>query len=513
MRRLLLTAGLSSTFAFSPASINSQTRLSVTISAPSVRYSTWPSLLTLNSHPDGASVEFEKTFDELLQKGDLKKATALLENNLDRSLEMSRERVVEIFAMVEERTKEAEENHINKRIADDATITLGAMEYPPTSPARMEMTNTYRTLRERKDLQVFGAAQDGKYPAMGTKNVSPTLLEQITDLSMISLTPQPTNTLLFAGAGLAVLEGFVSATTGIDLNFLIFFTLFLAFLDKLLVNGAVFETATRIGMPEYRTKILKHEAGHFLCAYLLGCPVEGCVLSTWAALNDPRFGGKRTTVNAGTSFFDPSLSDQINGREPLTRASIDRYSIIVMGGIAAEAINFGRADGGAGDEMALVAFLQNLNPRRGGAVTWNTDAIKTQARWGALQAVLLLRQYKDCYDALVDALERGGELGECVYAIENAIKENGLPSVAQKPLGYIVDRGLYGEFVTTDIPDFDFMEQPNGSSSTPSTSSVPSTSEKVFPSPPIGEEVVSLEELKKRMQDKLKQIDSQLEDL
>ena len=61
--------------------------------------------------------------------------------------------------------------------------------------------------------------------------------------------------------------------------------------------------------------------------------------------------------------------------------------------------------------MALVGFLQNLNPRNGGAVTWDTNAIKTQARWGASQAVLILTQYNDCYEALVDALERGGELG------------------------------------------------------------------------------------------------------
>jgi hypothetical protein len=35
-------------------------------------------------------------------------------------------------------------------------------------------------------------------------------------------------------------------------------------MDKLLVNGAVFETATRILLPEYGKKILRHEAGHFL---------------------------------------------------------------------------------------------------------------------------------------------------------------------------------------------------------------------------------------------------------
>ncbi len=415
----------------------------------------------------------------------LRGATRLINSQLS-NLNMDKERVVKIFSAVERRTMEAEENSINKRIAEDANLDVVEYQYPPISPARMEMTTMYRALKENGVLNVFGAASNGNILAQGSKTITPTLLEQITGLSMISLTPQPTNTLLIAGATFALAEGIFSIFTGVDLNFLIFFTLFLAFLDKLLVNGAVFESITRFAMPEYRRKILRHEAGHFLAAYLLGCPVEGCVLSSWAALSDSRFGGRRTTVSAGTSFFDPSLSDEINGRKPLTRSSIDRYTIIVMAGIAAEALNFGRADGGAGDEAALIGFLSNLNPKSGGAVSWDLEGIKNQARWGALQAVLLLKEYSASYDALVEALEAGGNLGECVYAIENAA-----PIIAQKPLGYIVDRGPYGEWVTS-LPDSE------------SAKSNESTGDMV-------DEIVSLEELKSRMEQKLKDIDSQLD--
>ena len=320
---LLLIGSVPASTAFSPvSSINRHRHLIIGTR----------SLQALNSQANGDAA-IEEKFDQLLQAGELKSATELLQ---EKAIALNRERFLQVFDAIEERTKEAEENHINKRTSEEGSINLGSLEYPPTSPARMEMSEMYSVLKATGNTKAFGAAADENYPAKGTKNVTPILLEKITGITMTALTPKPTNTLLLAGAGLAVVEGFVSVATGIELNFLIFCTLFLGFLDKLLVNGAVFESITRIGMPEYTKKIVKHEAGHFLCAYLLGCPVEGCVLSTWAALNDARFGGKATTVNAGTSFFDPSLSDEINGRKPLTRASIDRYSIIVMGGIAAE---------------------------------------------------------------------------------------------------------------------------------------------------------------------------------
>lgn len=141
------------------------------------------------------------------------------------------------------------------------------------------------------------------------------------------------------------------------------------------------------------------------------------------------------------------MSKQISGVKPLTRDSIDRYSIIVMGGIAAEALEFGRADGGAGDEEALVRFLRSLNPRSGNSVkAWTPELIRNQARWGATQAVLLLQEYKPCYDALVDALERGGDLGSCVVAIEDAAKREGLGWLP-KPLGTILEEGEFGKWV------------------------------------------------------------------
>jgi len=175
--------------------------------------------------------------------------------------------------------------------------------------------------------------------------------------------------------------------------------------------------------------------------------VEGIVLSAWAALQDRRFGARQ--VSAGTSFFDPELSNQINSNGQVTRSAVDRYSIIVMAGIAAEADYYGRADGGAGDEMALVAFLSQLNAGKA-AGAWNAETIKNQARWGALQAVLMMREYKPAYDALVDALERGGTLGDCIYAIERAARENNLKPL-ERPLGFIVD-GPEGQTWTTEDP-------------------------------------------------------------
>jgi hypothetical protein len=384
-----------------------------------------------------AATDLGEQLDTYLKEPSLAPAISFLENNPE--IELPRERWLDVFGAIERRTTEAEENIENTRLLES--------QYQIQSPARNEMTQMYETLKSLNHLRLFGAARQFP-PASGSQQVTPLLLEEVTNLSMVALTPKPTNTLLLAGIALAIAEGITSINTGLDLNFLVFSTLALALLDRVTTNGAVFETFVKLFNPGVQKKIVRHEAGHFLAAYLLGLPVEGCVLSSWAALQDARFDKRQ--VSAGTSFFDPDLSDQIN-RSVVTRSSIDRYSIVVMAGIAAEAINFGAADGGAGDEMALVSFLSQFNgssPKSN--PPWNNESIRNQARWGALQSVLLIREYKASYDALVDALERGGSLGECIYAIETAGREKGLEPL-KRPIGFILDEGPYGIW-TTDEP-------------------------------------------------------------
>ncbi|KAL9185406.1 hypothetical protein ACHAXT_003183 [Thalassiosira profunda] len=413
------------------------------------------------------STESSNELVAALESNNLDKILSYLQTHVSSIPAISAAQLRSIFDAIEVATAESDENTVNKRALEDANIANASrgVEFRSLDRVRAQMTKLYRLLREEGKLNAFGAIgreppssfsvspppEGPTYPTSGSKIITPTLLEQITGMAMINLTPRPTNFLLYGGAGLAFLEGIVSLYYGISFNLLVVCTILLALMDQILVSGAVFETGLRMVMPEMTTRITKHEAGHFLCAYLLGCPVEGVVLSTWAALNDGRFGGRSTrAVSAGTSYYDLDLSEQIAGVKPLTRESIDRYSIIVMGGIAAEAVEYGRADGGAGDEEALVRFLRSLNPRSSNAVSaWTPELIRNQARWGATQAVLLLKEYKPCYDALVDALERGGDLGQCIVAIEEAAARAGLGYLRQ-PLGRVLEEGEHGKWIPID---------------------------------------------------------------
>ena len=228
-------------------------------------------------------------------------------------------------------------------------------------------------------------------------------------MSIASLTPmQRTTYWRVAGIAFCLAEYALGKSLGIDpLTTLIPLTFGIFSIDQIFYRGAAFETIYQKIFPEYKKKIIYHEAGHFLLAYLLGIPVRGCVTNAWDARKYPDIKGQ-----AGTIFFDPKLSDELLNSK-ITRSSLDRMSVVLMAGIAAEAIRFGKAEGGAVDEQNLVQFLTSIQP------PWNILRVQGQARWAAMQAILLIKEHENSYNALCVALEEGKSVGDAILAIED----------------------------------------------------------------------------------------------
>ena len=140
----------------------------------------------------------------------------------------------------------------------------------------------------------------------------------------------------------------------------------------------------------------------------------------------PPFQTGATFGEAGTIFLDKTLFEQLE-KSKISSSSIDRYTTIVMGGIAAEALEFRNAQGGASDEQAIILLMSLMN--------FPMDRISTQARWAALRAVLVLKDNREAFEALVAALSAGKSVGACVQAIEDAMATTNRPLVPPAAVG------------------------------------------------------------------------------
>ena len=274
-----------------------------------------------------------------------------------------------------------------------------------------ELLGCYRELQAGGELRAFASAL-GALPAPEPKVVDAATQQRLTGLAPSAFAPPKSNRFEGAIAGGLLVGGLaVARALEVDPRPFVGVPTALLLADRALLRGLPSEAITRALNPEYRRTVVAHEAGHFLCAYLLGCPVQACLLDPVAALRDGRVNGA-----AGTVFFDPELGESME-KGSLARSVIDRYCVVVMGGIAAEAERNQQAEGGRSDEAALINLLSSLD----GGRTWDIARIQSQARWAASQALLLLREHRAAFDALCAALEAGASVGECILAIEGAL--------------------------------------------------------------------------------------------
>ena len=157
---------------------------------------------------------------------------------------------------------------------------------------------------------------------------------------------------------------------------------------------------------EERQRVVYHEAGHFLAAYLLDIPITGYTLTAWEAWKAKQLG------SGGVVFDTDFLAEQgKNLRE--FNLILDRFCIVLMAGIAAEKITYGDSKGGVEDRQKLAQALSSLG--------LSQSLYQQKERWSLLQAHNLIEEYQSSYQLLVEAMKSRKSVQQCSQIISNSV--------------------------------------------------------------------------------------------
>lgn len=156
---------------------------------------------------------------------------------------------------------------------------------------------------------------------------------------------------------------------------------------------------------QHRSRVLTHEAGHFLVAHLLGIAVTGYALTAWEA----RQQGNQAA--GGVQFDDQRIQAQLE-EGVISSDIVERYCQVWMAGGAAEQRVFGDVQGGVDDVIKLRGLLNALN--------YSPQMLEQKERWAAFQAKQMIERHADAYEALKAAMAERRSLEDCVAAIAGA---------------------------------------------------------------------------------------------
>ncbi|KAI4323238.1 hypothetical protein L6164_022859 [Bauhinia variegata] len=270
--------------------------------------------------------------------------------------------------------------------------------------------NAYKFLKDRGFLPNFGKCRN--IVLEGPRNITPDVLKSSTGLEVSKLAPKKWG---LSGSSSAVLAAFLAGvsfliTQGFDIRPNLAAILGLAYMDSIFLGGTCLAQISSY-WPPYRRRILVHEAGHLLTAYLMGCPIRGVILDPIVAMQMGIQG------QAGTQFWDEKVANDLaHGR--LDGTAFDRYCMVLFAGIAAEALVYGEAEGGENDENLFRSICLLLEP------PLSVAEMSNQARWSVLQSYNLLKWHKPAHRAAVKAMESGGSLSVVIRRIEETLYSN-----------------------------------------------------------------------------------------
>ncbi|KAK3042647.1 hypothetical protein RJ639_000899 [Escallonia herrerae] len=293
--------------------------------------------------------------------------------------------------------------------------------------------SVYGFLQKRGFLPNFG-----KYRSIvleGPRNVTPNVLKSSTGLegavppfistypSLLKLFQTFTKEVGLSSSSTVPLVALLAGISfllnqGIDIRPNLAAILGLAMMDSIFLGGSCLAQISSY-WPPYKSRILVHEAGHLLIAYLMGCPIRGVILDPIVAMQMGIQG------QAGTQFWDEKLQNDLAGGR-LIGTAFDSSLICIVhndqilhgsfrADIAAETLVYGEAEGGENDENLFRNICLLLDP------PLVVAQMSHQARWSVLQSYNMLKWHKRAHRAAVKALESGGSLSMVIRRIEEAM--------------------------------------------------------------------------------------------
>ncbi|KAJ4719553.1 Stress regulated protein [Melia azedarach] len=190
--------------------------------------------------------------------------------------------------------------------------------------------------------------------------------------------------------------------------------LFLWTLDSISFNGGVgslvLDTIGHTFSQKYHNRVIQHEAGHFLIAYLVGILPKGYTLSSLEALKKER----SLNIQAGTAFVDFEFLEEVSSGK-VSATTLNRFSCIALAGVATEYLLYGYAEGGLADINKLDLLLKGLG--------FTQKKADSQVRWSVLNTILLLRRHEGARAKLAEAMSTGKSAGSCIDIIEDNIDD------------------------------------------------------------------------------------------
>ena len=284
--------------------------------------------------------------------------------------------------------------------------------------AEREAVEVMRCLRRRGDAAAFGAAsgvpkRDYSLAELRLNNIEAEKLLAPTESTIKGIRDSFTRALVVTyAAGIALMHPTFSQGAGIAT-----FAAFCSAYDQIAFGGGVsalaLDTVAQATSNEYVTRLRRHEAAHFLTAYLVGILPKGYTLSSLDAFKT--YGA--FNIQAGCAFCDGEFQREVQ-QGKITSTSLDRFACVAMAGICMEYILFGFAEGGLSDVRQLDGLLQ--------ALAFTQKKSDSQVRWAVLNTTSLLRRHLDLTETLAEYMARGASVGECVALIEREVAKKRL---------------------------------------------------------------------------------------